>query len=67
MSPDVWTVMNNIEDFRNWCVGERRSIQKIREFWAEDGKTDMVHYESARLDELNRVIQFIEEMENNDD
>lgn len=53
--------MDTIEEFRKWCISERQSIEKSREFWYYDYNADMVHYENARLDELKRVLEKIEE------
>lgn len=47
--------MNGLNEFKEWVAMERKSIEHILPFWAGDYNYDMVHYEKARLDELDRV------------
>lgn len=49
-----------IKKLINWCNRERQSIEKMIEFWDSEENYDMVHYEYARLDEIDRVIEAFE-------
>lgn len=53
--------MAGLKEFQKWCASERRSIEKAIEFWKHDGNYNMVSYEHARLDELQRVERYIKE------
>lgn len=52
--------MNGLDEFQKWLTRERESIKHILPFWASDYNYDMVRYEQARLDELDRVIEEFE-------
>lgn len=47
--------MTGLNEFKQWLARERESIEHILPFWAGDYNYDMVRYEEARLDELDRV------------
>lgn len=47
--------MTGLNEFKQWLTRERESIEYILPFWAGDYNYDMVRYEEARLDELDRV------------
>lgn len=47
--------MTGLNEFKEWVAMERKSIERTLPFWAGDYNYDMVHYEKARLDELDRV------------
>lgn len=47
--------MTGLNEFKEWVAMERKSIEHILPFWAGDYNYDMVRYEKARLDELDRV------------
>lgn len=53
----------DISAFKSWLDRERNSIKANINFWDNDKHYDMVAYEYARLDELDRVV---ERIENND-
>lgn len=52
--------MNGLDEFQKWLTRERESIKYNLQFWASDYNYDMVRYERARLDELDRVIEEFE-------
>lgn len=52
--------MNGLNEFLKWVTRERESIKCILPFWASDYNYDMVRYEQARLDEIDRVIEALE-------
>ena len=52
--------MNGLDEFQKWLTRERESIKYTLPFWASDYNYDMVRYEQARLDELDRVIEEFE-------
>lgn len=47
--------MTGLNEFKEWVAMERKSIEHTLPFWAGDYNYDMVRYEKARLDELDRV------------
>lgn len=47
--------MTGLNEFKEWIAMERKSIKRTLPFWAGDYNYDMVRYEKARLDELDRV------------
>jgi hypothetical protein len=47
--------MTGLNEFKEWVAMERKSIECTLPFWAGDYNYDMVRYEKARLDELDRV------------
>lgn len=47
--------MVGLNEFKEWVAMERKSIEHTLPFWAGDYNYDMVRYEKARLDELDRV------------
>lgn len=49
--------MNGLDEFQKWIARERESIKYTLPFWASDYNYDMVRYEQARLDEIDRVIE----------
>lgn len=49
--------------FKNWLTRERKSIEVTIDFWDKDDNYDMVAYEFARLDEIQRVESIISELE----
>lgn len=49
--------------FKNWLARERKSIEVTLDFWDKDNNSDMVAYEFARLDEIQRVESIISELE----
>lgn len=55
--------MTGLNELKEWSNRERESIQYIIPFWASDYNYDMVRYEQARLDEIDRVIEMIEHIE----
>jgi len=52
--------LNGLDEFQKWIARERESIKYTLPFWAGDYNYDMVRYEQARLDEINRVIEAFE-------
>ena len=48
--------------FKDWLTRERKSIELAIDFWDKDNNFDMVSYEYARLDELQRVESIISEL-----
>lgn len=47
---------------KNWLARERKSIEEAIDFWDNDNDFDMVSYEYARLDEIQRVESIISEL-----
>lgn len=47
---------------KNWLARERKSIEVAIDFWDNDNDLDMVSYEYARLDEIQRVESIISEL-----
>lgn len=47
---------------KNWLARERKSIEVAIDFWDKDNNFDMVNYEYARLDEIQRVECVISEL-----
>lgn len=47
---------------KNWLARERKSIEVAIDFWDNDNDFDMVSYEYARLDEIQRVESIISEL-----
>lgn len=47
---------------KNWLTSERKSIEAAIDFWDKDNNFDMVDYEYARLDEIQRVESIISEL-----
>lgn len=47
---------------KNWLARERKSIEVTIDFWDNDNNSDMVSYEYARLDEIQRVESIISEL-----
>ena len=47
---------------KNWLARERKSIEVTIDFWDKDNNFDMVSYEYARLDEIQRVESIISEL-----
>lgn len=52
--------MTGLDEFQKWLNRERESIKYTLPFWAGDYNYDMVRYEQARLDEIDRVIEEFE-------
>lgn len=52
--------MTGLDEFQKWLIREKESIKCTLPFWASDYNYDMVRYEQARLDELDRVIEAFE-------
>lgn len=50
------------QSLRNWLSRERKSIELAIDFWDKDNNFDMVSYEYARLDEVQRVESIISEL-----
>ena len=50
------------QDLKNWLARERKSIEAAIDFWDKDNNFDMVSYEYARLDEIQRVESIISEL-----
>lgn len=46
----------------NWLSRERKSIEAAIDFWDKDNNFDMVAYEYARIDEIQRVESIISEL-----
>lgn len=55
--------MNGPNEFQEWLNRERDSIKCTLPFWAYDYNYDMVRYEQARLDELDRVMKEFERLQ----
>ncbi len=53
----------DVQKFKNWLARERKSIEVSIDFWDKDNNSDMVTYEFARLDEVQRVESIISELE----
>lgn len=49
--------------FKDWLTRERKSIEVSIDFWDKDNNSDMVTYEFARLDEIQRIESIISELE----
>lgn len=47
---------------KNWLARERKSIEVTIDLWDNDNNFDMVSYEYARLDEIQRVESIISEL-----
>ena len=47
---------------KNWLARERKSIEVAIDYWDIDDNFDMVTYEYARLDEIQRVESIISEL-----
>lgn len=47
---------------KNWLARERKSIEVAIDLWDNDNNFDMVSYEYARLDEIQRVESIISEL-----
>lgn len=50
----------DISAFKSWLARERDSIKVTIDFWDNDKNYDMVAYEYARIDELDRVVEKFE-------
>lgn len=50
----------DISEFKSWLARERNSIKVNINFWDNDEHYDMVEYEYARMDELDRVVEKFE-------
>lgn len=48
--------------FKAWLAKERNSIKVLIDFWDNDNNYDMVSYEFARMDEIDRVEAIIDEL-----
>ena len=53
----------DVSSFKSWLARERESVEHAIDFWDNDGNYDMVQYEFARLDEIQRVESIIAELE----
>ena len=49
--------------FKSWLERERKSVEHMIDFWDNYRDNDMVQYEFARLDEIQRVESIIAELE----
>lgn len=49
--------------FKFWLARERKSVEHMIDFWDKYQDDDMVKYEFARLDEIQRVESIINELE----
>lgn len=47
---------------KNWLARERKSIEVAIDLWDNDNNFDMVSYEYARIDEIQRVESIISEL-----
>ncbi len=47
----------DISAFKSWLARERNSIKASINFYDNDENYDMVAYEYARIDELDRVVE----------
>ena len=47
---------------KNWLARERKSIEVAIDLWDNGNNFDMVSYEYARLDEIQRVESIISEL-----
>lgn len=50
----------DISAFKSWLARERNSIKASINFFDNDENYDMVAYEYARMDELDRVVEKFE-------
>lgn len=50
----------DISAFKSWLARERNSIKASINFFDNDENYDMVSYEYARMDELDRVVEKFE-------
>lgn len=50
----------DISAFKSWLARERNSIKASIDFFDNDENYDMVAYEYARMDELDRVVEKFE-------
>lgn len=50
----------DISVFKSWLARERNSIKASINFFDNDESYDMVAYEYARMDELDRVVEKFE-------
>lgn len=50
----------DISAFKSWLAMERNSIKASINFYDNDENYDMVAYEYARMDELDRVVEKFE-------
>lgn len=50
----------DISTFKSWLARERDSIKVSINFFDNDENYDMVTYEYARMDELDRVVEKFE-------
>lgn len=50
----------DISAFKSWLARERNSIKASINFYDNDEDYDMVAYEYARIDELDRVVEEFE-------
>lgn len=50
----------DISAFKSWLARERNSIKASINFYDNDEDYDMVTYEYARMDELDRVVEKFE-------
>nr|DAL37907.1 MAG TPA_asm: hypothetical protein [Caudoviricetes sp.] len=50
----------DISAFKSWLARERNSIKVSINFFDNDENYDMVTYEYARMDELDRVVEKFE-------
>ena len=55
--------MTGQDEFQKWLARERESIKYIMPFWAADCNYDMIRYEYARLEEIDRVISEFERLQ----
>lgn len=55
--------MTGQDEFQKWLAREKESIKCIIPFWACDCKYDMIRYEFARLEEIDRVISEFERLQ----
>ena len=55
--------MTGQDEFQKWLAREKESIKCIIPFWDDDRNYDMVQYEYARLDEIDRVISEFERLQ----
>jgi hypothetical protein len=50
----------DISAFKSWLARERDSIKANIDFYDNDENYDMITYEYARMDELDRVVEKFE-------
>lgn len=53
----------DVSSFKSWLQRERKSVEHMIDFWDNYCDKDMVQYEFARLDEIQRVESIIAELE----